>query len=404
MEDKKMRKSHQIVTGIFFLLFLTIAFSHAASQGLDYTRSSFDYKGIVAADIDGDGTDEVIVDYGSMGLYVYDFWTHSWTKLHAMDVESVVVGNFDTDATEELVIDFGVPGLYLYDPDQVKWQRITNINPKSVTVFNYDDPTPDDEILVDLGAGNGLYVYDPSTGVWVRFNTNTAQHILAAGFDNGANEELLIDFGPLGLYFWDDAWYKIHTTSPVAMIAADIEGPANYDTDAIIDFGLFVGLYKWDDLPGWPYGNWTKMSPNTPFPEPMEGIFLNPGSIDDEVFVDWGSAGLYWWNTPNNWSRIHTSNPKSINAADLDGGDEELVVDFGTGIGLYVWSWDTTVYTAGWTRLHNFTADIIARAEVNGDGRDDLIIDFGTGVGVYLYYWDPVSVSYKWRRLNYTSP
>jgi hypothetical protein len=71
---------------------------------------------------------------------------------------------------------------------------------------------------------------------------------------------------------------------------------------------------------------------------------------------------------------------------DIDGdndGKEDVIIDFGPGIGIYVYYNNTT-----WSKLHNSGAEIIAIGDMDGNGLDDVIIDFGAGVGIWVYYND----------------
>ena len=59
----------------------------------------------VVADIDGDGQDEVVVDFGISGIYLYD--GGAWTQLSAANPESLVAADVDGDNVDELLADLG---------------------------------------------------------------------------------------------------------------------------------------------------------------------------------------------------------------------------------------------------------------------------------------------------------
>jgi CSLREA domain-containing protein len=67
---------------------------------------------------------------------------------------------------------------------------------------------------------------------------------------------------------------------------------------------------------------------------------------------------------------------------DLDHtGQEDVVVDFGPGVG--VWAW---MNNATWTRLHERSAELIAIADLDSNLRDEVIIDFGVNVGLWVHF------------------
>jgi hypothetical protein len=68
----------------------------------------------------------------------------------------------------------------------------------------------------------------------------------------------------------------------------------------------------------------------------------------------------------------------------MDGNDQEdVIIDFGQGVGSWVYYNDTT-----WLKLHSSSPEIMTTEDIDGDddGKEDVIIDFGAGVGIYVYY------------------
>ena len=132
------------------------------------------------------------------------------------------------------------------------------------------------------------------------------------------------------------------------------------NTNEIVgDFGaLGIWLY---------HGIWTKISGGNP--EELVALDLN-GDLTDEIVGDFSGLGIYLYNG-SSWSKISSNNAEKLFAGDINGdGVEELIGDFGSQ-GL--WSYDGT-----WSRIvWNNPEDFIC-ADINNDGTDEIIGDFGS--------------------------
>ena len=112
------------------------------------------------------------------------------------------------------------------------------------------------------------------------------------------------------------------------------------------------------------------------------------GNGNDEVIVDFG-PGIGLWVRMNNstWVQLHTLSPELITCGDMDGnGQEDVIVDFGPGIGLVVRMNNST-----WVQLHTLSPELITCGDMDGNGQEDVIVDFGPGIGL-------------WVRMNNTRP
>jgi hypothetical protein len=159
---------------------------------------------------------------------------------------------------------------------------------------------------------------------------------------------------------------------------------------------------------------------------------------DDELVVDFGSIGLWFWNE-GSWVQLSGVNPSGMFAVDDDhDGKDEIHVDFGS-LGLwrcdldgYVWTQlsgvnpyyglQMDIWVAGWQEgcwifptygiwniyPGNYTqltgtvtsADDHASAQITATtGREDLVIDFGS-LGMWLYKGD----SSGWVQISSWSP
>jgi hypothetical protein len=281
--------------------------------------------------------DELVVDFGPLGLYHYS-WTVGWDKLSTADVQMM------ENLNSELMADFGFSGFYHFDGNI--WNRLSTADVENITPF--DGIGSLDGLYVDFGP-MGLYNFD---GGWTKISAANPDQIVAD------REDLYVDFGPAGLYhfaYHDQAWTKLSSADVEQMI--DIRSPTCQKL--YVDFGP-AGLYQWDPCgPGW-------LSIST-----ADAYALY--RFDDKLVVNFGPTGLYLYD--GSWTRISTSYAEEIYSIGND-----LYVDFGLS-GLYQYDGVT------WTRLS--TADAQG---MGGCGRK-LVVDFGVAG---LYEYDGVS----WTRLS----
>jgi len=116
----------------------------------------------------------------------------------------------------------------------------------------------------------------------------------------------------------------------------------------------------------------------------------------DDVTVDFGGAGLWYWKDDTTYVRMHTYNAVRTIDADLDAsGHSDVVVDFGAGVGLWIF------YNAStWVQLHTYTANSMVAGYFQAyNVRPQLFIDFGPSVGLWEYIAGPGT----WKKISSSS-
>ena len=123
------------------------------------------------------------------------FNNSTWTKLHAGAPLGLSAGDLDGNSIDDLLVDFGTGGLWgRYN--NATWLKLHNDSPDDFLTARLDNNAKK-EAVVDFGA----------SGLWARFNnaTWTKLHVgdpvdLAAGdLDGNGVEDLLVNFGASGL-------------------------------------------------------------------------------------------------------------------------------------------------------------------------------------------------------------
>jgi hypothetical protein len=166
---------------------------------------------IVAADIDGDGKDELVVSFVGWGVYIYESVGGIWQPINTVIPDEIVAVDIDGDGNHELVVSFNGYGLYTYEPVGQIWQPINTVIPESMI-------RQGNGIAVDFGAAYGLWVWSQGGG-WVQRNTVDPGQMVAVDIDNDGVEELVVSFPGYGLYYRDETsgWHLINAVVPVGM-------------------------------------------------------------------------------------------------------------------------------------------------------------------------------------------
>ena len=300
---------------------------------------------MVVLDTNGDANDELVVDFGSIGLW---HWNGTWNILTGDNPEYIVVADTDGNNLDELVIDFGSLGLWRWNGT---WNRLTGDNPEDMISVDVDGDLID-ELVVDFGV-IGTWLWDAT---WTNLTLDNPEEMISADTDGDGDDELVVDFSSLGMWIWNGAWSYLTTDNPESMIAANVDGDVM--DELVVDFGT-MGFWQWD-------GSWSILTGDNP--EHMIPADRD-GDGDDELVVDFGSPGL--WLYDGFWIRLTGDSPEEMISADRDGdGDDELVVDFGS---LGLWLWDVT-----WTMLTNDNPEDVVAADIDGDGDKEILVDFGS--------------------------
>ncbi len=280
--------------------------------------SSANPESLLAADIDGDNADEILADLASAGFWQWN--AGAWTQLSGVNVEGLAAGDVDADGSDEVAGDFGAVGLWLFNGGL--WTQLSGVNADYVTSANLDG-TGGEEIAGDFGA-TGLWMWN--AGAWTQLSGVNADYVTAGNTDGTGGMDLVGDFGATGLWLWSSgAWTQLSGVNADYVITADVDGDT--DDEIVGDFAA-TGLWLWNS------GAWSILSG-------VNADFMIRSDIDGngtaEVAADFGTLGLWLWNA-GSWTQISGVNPEYMLAGDLDGdGAAEIMADFGT-LGLWLWN------------------------------------------------------------------
>jgi hypothetical protein len=258
----------------------------------------------------------------------------------------------------------------------------------------------DEEIMFDFDA-LGLWLYEPTGNIW--FKTGSAN--AASGFQGQLNyladsaTDIYFDYDTLGCWIRGGhvgTWIRSSYSNPDAIMAAARLDTLNSGLQVICNYGVFGGVWAWGefDTP-----RFQKITNN--IPEAVTGINFF-GDLDDELAADFGSQGLWvlwplgFGTVSGAWLKISWTDPGPMLAANLDAGDEELVVDF-ESLGIWIYSDNYEVFPLGWTQISYNNPDFIIRFNPTGM-REWLIADFGT-LGIWMYFYDIIT-GWQWKKIS----
>jgi hypothetical protein len=302
-------------------------------------------------DFDGDGRDEVAVDFGANGIWLAD--DSGWSQISANNPERLLAMDVQGDHIDEIIGDFGASGLWIWVNNA--WHIISSRNADFFVAGNIDGKGGE-ELIVDFGS-IGLWTWNGYN--WTQLSGAKSNSLVAADVDGDGSAEVASGFGALGLWLWKGgSWSQLSGLAPQTMVAGNADGSGG--EELIADFGA-VGVWVRNA------GNWIKVSPAD-----ADALLIADVNGDGikEFLGDFGALGLYLWIN-NQWVKLSPCNPERVIAADVDGdGLDEVVGDFGT-LGLYVW--DGT----GWTQISAMNPENIQAGDADGDGKKEILSDFG---------------------------
>ncbi|MGE3511986.1 MAG: phospholipase D family protein, partial [Vicinamibacterales bacterium] len=237
-------------------------------------------------------------------------------------------------------------------------------------VRQFRTPSVAEDVMVNFGPGGGLWRYRYRQP-WTNVHSLSPKAMVAGDIDGNGIDELVMDFksgGGLWILWNNATWSQLHAASAVAMNIGDLNG--NGRADVILHFEG-VGLYIWYDGSVWS------------FLHPYAPDFMLAANIDaiggDDLIVSFPGRGVWAYRNASHWSRLHELNPQFVVAGQLDGqGGADLVLSY-PPYGIWQYANDDA-----WSQIHSLNPKQVVAGGLDGRGPEDLVLDFGTGGGVWV--------------------
>jgi hypothetical protein len=298
---------------------------------------------MVEGDLDGNGIDDIVFDFGSYGTYVF-YNNSSWTKLHSLSPAFMATGDLDGEGYDDVIAVFEGYGTYVYYNNSV-WTKLHSLSPTLITTGDMDGGGQDE--LIAVFGGHGLYVYYNNTS-WSKLHGLVPELVGVTTDlygDMDETEDIIVDFGPaygIYVYYNNSAWTKLHALSPTFML----RGGADISGGAVLGFNGY-GLYAYN---GWE-DTWLKLHDIIP----ETGILADiAGDSVSEFIADFGSYGIYALDPVSwTWSKLHGLSP------DNDAGMVAINLTSSNLTGSWSGNWQSSTGIGG-----NLTADLIQNDDV----------------------------------------
>jgi hypothetical protein len=310
-------------------------------------------------DFDGDGDDEAALDFGALGVWIWD--GGSWFQITTNNPENMVPIDIDGDGIDEIALDLGNQGLWLWNSGTLS---LLNLNNAEFMIAADTDGNGTEELIIDYGT-QGLW-WRQENGYMNRITNFDAHNMVAIDIDGDGNKEIVVNFGLSGLWVWDSGvWSVLTSSNSISMVRANIYG----DKDDGLASGIPpYGTWLWDS------GMWAQLS-GVPATNLISGHMVD--GTGQQIAGDFRILGLWLWSV-NGWNQLSGREVDYIIAADIDGdGNDEIVSDFDN---LGLWLWDSGT----WSQLTGVNPEYLLSGDFDGDSRKELIIDFGS-LGVWMW-------------------
>ena len=261
-------------------------------------------EGMTAGDLDGNGIDEMIFDFGAAGLWAKYNGGGAWAQLHPANPRLLATGDLDNNGRQELVVVFPGFGTYVFY-NNTTWSLLTPLLATRADAGNIDAVAGDD-LVIDF-PGPGIWVFR-NNSVWQNLNPNSSNSLVVADIDGSGRADVVVSFPGFGIWRFmnNTGWVFLHPTPSPRIAAGRLN--ANASMDLVIDFGA-PGLWIYRD--------------NAVFQllHPMTSEGLAVGDFDgnglDDVAVDFGASGLWMQVNSAAWVQINALNPEAMTFVDL---------------------------------------------------------------------------------------
>ena len=381
--------------------------------------TTINYRGVIATDVDGDLREELVVDFGSIGIWLYDpDSTPKWVVLYGVNPDFMVDVDFDGDGRKEIFAYFDSqnaihkwdwePG----DPNGV-WQWNYDVNHKCDYMFcAYIEDDGEEELVLGLKATDSswykMYVDEYDSNHWERTTAYDGRTYAAWRVDfAGAPEDEIVAYRQ-SMYLWEwvppdqywlDNWTSMTSADP------DLSDTVVADFDADAEEELVVDIL--DQLWAYNYSSGTKWSRLNAATVLDIRAWPQVTGTDDELLVSFLSPNGLWMydaQASPKWQSLNGLTPDYddgfVEIFDADGDlDWDIAVDYSNqGIGLWKYDYNGS---PKWTSMNGNSADYMVRADLDGDWDHELLVKFSTIAG--LWKWDDDTTP-KWQRINGVDP
>ncbi len=177
-------------------------------------------EGMIALDDDGGGTDEIQVDFGTIGVWRFQFDDGAWIQYSGLNPVNGFRADLAPAGKEEGVWNFATAGMWSMNENAsggIEYRQLsgTYTAEGNFASAHFIDSTGPEDVVADFGS-LGLWLCKGSDGSWVQISSMNAKRIMDVKFTE-PEHKLVVEDSAGGLYWgvWNGAgmsWSPI--TSP----------------------------------------------------------------------------------------------------------------------------------------------------------------------------------------------
>lgn len=262
---------------------------------------------IHAANLDGNGRDDLVIDFGpGDGVWVAMNQV-TWSQLLPQTASAIAVGDLDGNESDEIVLDLPGAGVWVWRNNE-SWVALHPANARHLATGNING-SGGKELILDF-AGFGIWVLDSAAGSWTQIHALSVSDMLTADLDGGGQDDVVLNFPGAGLWAWCDnhSWVPLHPFNPQHVAAGDRDG--NGFADLAIDFGSAWGV--------WLYSNGSTWTPVHPLAAEDLLWIERSGNGGDELLVDFGATwGVWQMRDDGSWTQFSADSSGLMTAGRL---------------------------------------------------------------------------------------
>ena len=326
---------------------------------------------MIAATLGSAVDDELIVDFGALGLWRWDYngYPGNWAQWSGVNPWAMFATDDDEDGIDEVHVDFDTMGVWRLD--EPAWTQLSVLIP-------YNGLRMD---AWDYGYEEGAWSF-PTYGVWNIYWVGVPIYEQLTGTVNGNDdhasaqftstagaEDLVMDFSTLGIWLYKEdgsGWVQVSTMNPNRVKEVKFYGGQDYEYELLVEDNL-GGLY-WGDWNGGGM-NWTLITaddigPGSAWCETFDYDGTDGG--EEEVIIPWTSGGASIFN----YSAGSSLTPFLVNSyyvnfmvkGDYYGRGRDSTMAFVMGAsspmpGVWLYEKDSGGALTGWYQISTYVPD-----------------------------------------------
>ena len=262
---------------------------------------------LASGDIDGNGQDDLIVDFPGFGVWIWQNNSGPWRLLHPFNVSDVQTGDFDGNGLDEIILDVPGFGVWIFY-NNATFSLLHTVNAAGIATGDIDGDGRDDAIV--NFPGFGVWIWQNNSLPWRLLHPFNLTDIVTGDWDANGQAEIILDFPGFGLWVFENntGFGLLHPLSSANMTTGDIDGGER--ADVVVTFPGF-GVWVWRNNSAWKQLH------------PADASLSTTADIDgsgrSDVVLAFPGFGIWAWLNDGGFAQLHPFNPEDMETGNYDG-------------------------------------------------------------------------------------